>query len=431
VRGSAPEIARFSPEEHASLERLLTSDAMTRAPRLQAILKFLIDALIEGRTATLNEQNIGQEVFHLREGYSPGEDNIVRVSVRHLRTRLEEYYNTYGLNEPYVLEIPKGKYIPTLTGRTPPTTELALPLQFQSIDSASPLPEIASGKRRVTMVWILVACLLVANAISGYFLYRSAHPPGPELGMLQMLQQTGSRTLVVVTDSNLQAYRQVFQKQVSLDSYLDRSYTHFEVETAHTDPLLTRARQYVSETSDTSVTSAIIAAAILKAEPPGTAFIRHPHDVSMRDFQHENLILLGGPWINPWGQMFEERLNFRREPMSASPAQSEIHNVKPLPGEPSAFIPYQEGELTFNYAHIAVLPNMSGSGKVILVGATSLEALEAGGRFILQQESVQKLMRTYGVSSAAQLPSLDLVLEVEGIQSVPDRVWIVAQRIVH
>jgi hypothetical protein len=74
---------------------------------------------------------------------------------------------------------------------------------------------------------------------------------------------------------------------------------------------------------------------------------------------------------------------------------------------------------------------MSGSGKVILVGATSLEALEAGGRFILQQESVQKLMRTYGVSSAAQLPSLELVLEVEGIQSVPDRVWIVAQRIVH
>jgi hypothetical protein len=249
--------------------------------------------------------------------------------------------------------------------------------------------------------------------------------------MLQMLGQNGTKLLVVVTDSNLQAYRQLFEKQVPLNAYLDRSYTLAQPDAANADPLLVRARQYVAETTETSVTSAIIAAAILKAEPPGSVFIRHPHDVSMRDFQHENLILLGGPWINPWGQMFEERLNFRLVPMSSSPARSEIHNLKPLNGEPSVFSPYQQGQLTVNYARIAVLPNLSGNARVILVGSTSAEALEAGGRFIMQPDSVQELIHTYGVSSAAQLPSLELVLEVEGIQSVPDRVQIVAQRIVH
>jgi hypothetical protein len=431
VQDPAPKIPELSQEEQVSLERLLASGIMTRAPRLQAILKFLIDALVEGRTATLNEQGIGQAVFQLREGYSSGDDNIVRVSVRHLRVRLNEYYNTEGLNEKYVLEIPKGKYVPLLRSRTRPDPGPTPLLQPRVVDAAPAVLQPPARRRGISLAWILVAVLVIANAVFGYLLYRSAHTPGPELGMLQMLAQDGSRTLVVVTDSNLQAYRIIFQKQVPLNSYLDRSYTRADVDGAHADPLSVRAMEYATQTTETSVTSAIIAATILKVEAPGSAFIRHPHDVSMRDFQRDNLILLGGPWINPWGQMFEEMLNFRLVPRSTLPGQSEIHNLKPLEGEPSTFVPHQEGQLMVNYVRIAALPNMSGTGKVILVGATSAESLEAGGRFLLQQSSLQTLQRAYGVSSASLLPSFEVVLEVEGIQSVPDRVQIIAQRIVH
>jgi hypothetical protein len=348
-----------------------------------------------------------------------------------LRARLEEYYNAEGLDEQFILEIPKGKYVPVLRRRDMPEPQPSMEAQPAVIERAAFVPKLHARKKAISVPWILVAILLFINVILAYFFYRAVHVPGPELGMLQMLPQTGIRTLVVVTDSNLQEYRMVFQKQVPLDSYLDRSYTRIEENGRRSDPSLNRAMQYASLTTETSVTSAIIATAILKAEPTGTAFIRHPHDVSMRDFQHENLILLGGPWINPWGQMFEEKLNFRLEPMSSSPAQSEIHNIKPLQGEQSVYIPHHEGELSVNYARIAVLPNMSGTGKVILVGATSAEALEAGGRFILEEASLRELTSIYGASSPSQLPSLELVLEVEGIQTVPDRVRIIAQRLVH
>lgn len=428
---AVPNTVTLSPEERASLERLLSSGCITRAPRLQAILKFLIDALINGQSSTLSEQSIGVQVFSLPEGYSSGDDNIVRVSIRHLRARLEEYYRTEGLNEQYILTIPKGKYVPVLITRPAPDTWPSENSQTQAIETEPSTPQTAIERRPRSLAWmLLVAVLLLGNAILGTFLYRSTHGQGPGLGMLQVLPQAGQSTLVVVTDTNLGNHITLFQKPVTLSSYIDRSYIGADA-TSFADPMLTRAVHFSTQTTDTSVTSAIVAALILKAEPTGTAFIRHPASISLRDFQHDNIILLGGPWVNPWGQLFEGKLNFQIEHGSKPGSDSEIDNLKPRSGEPSVFLPHREGELMVNYVRIALLPNLSGNGRVILVGATSPESLEAGGEFLVQRTSLQQMMHALGVSSPAQLPFFELVLQVEGLETVPENAKIIAERIVH
>lgn len=84
--------------------------------------------------------------------------------------------------------------------------------------------------------------------------------------------------------------------------------------------------------------------------------------------------------------------------------------------------------MQINYVRIAFLPNLSNSGRVITIGATSLESLEAGGDFLVSNESIHELQRTLHARSADQLPFFEIVLEVKGLGSVPQRVRLVAQR---
>lgn len=423
-------------EERASLARLLESETMTRAPRLCAVLRYLVDAFIEGRSNEITEQSIGEAVFGKPVGYNPGDDNIVRVTLRHLRTRLEEFYRTEGKHETYILEIPKGKYIPFLVPReaghpgsgTPAAATPPRLLQALETDPAPP-PSLSS---RVGIGWLVAGALLVLSLALSYTLYRvefgNAARAGSQesSGLLQMLVQHGNQLTVVVTDSNLQAYREIFKKEVSLDSYIDRSYVRSQPNAV--DNLSAGALKYASGTTETTLTSAIVAATIQKAAAPVVVSIRHPHDLSLRDFQSGNMILLGGPWINPWGQLFEDRLNFQLVPPPDNPAGSVILNRHPQPGEPATFVPRQENGQTITYVRIAVLPNLNKSGQVVLVGANSLESLEAGGDYLISQDFLNDLLRRFQVSSLAQLPSFEVVLEVKGINAVPGNIRVVAQR---
>ena len=435
--------APISADARASIKRLLASDTILRAPRLRAVLEFIVDALFNGRGDEINEQSIGQAVFGRPAGYNQGDDNIVRVSVRHLRTRLDEYYRTEGKEETYRLEIPKGKYIPLLAPRPDGFYESVLQQGVTASESillpdvmakAQDMPKGRASGSKFGAAWILTAAFLLSTVIFGFIVFRNSRynrsvangATITQRGILQLLLQKGNAISVVVVDSNLQAYREIFKKEVTLDSYINRSYT--QLETNFANPLSSGVRRYITETADTSVTSAIVATQIQRAALPAIVSIEYPHDLSVRDFQHKDFILLGGPWINPWEQLFEEQLNFRIFPLSDDPAASEIHNVNPKSGEPKIFAPHQQNGERINYARIAVLPNLSGAGRVILVGATSGDALEAGSDFLCAPNSLQDLLRRFKCSSAAQLPSFEVVLEVKGLETVPFSTRIVALR---
>ena len=106
-----------SPDERQALARLLVSETFSHTPRLRALLSFMIEAYLDGRADDMSEQAIGQAVFKRSAGYSAGDDNIVRVTVRHLRSRLAEFYSGEGRGEEHIFVIPKGKYVPGLVLR--------------------------------------------------------------------------------------------------------------------------------------------------------------------------------------------------------------------------------------------------------------------------------------------------------------------------
>lgn len=65
--------------------------------------------------------------------------------------------------------------------------------------------------------------------------------------------------------------------------------------------------------------------------PAARMVVRHPRDVNVRQFSDDNVILLSGPFSNPWVQIFESRLNFRIE--QDAPGNVSICNASPSPAD--------------------------------------------------------------------------------------------------
>ena len=49
---------------------------------------------------TLKEYLIGTEVYERNSSYHPSEDSIVRSEARRLRSKLKEYYDSVGKDDP-------------------------------------------------------------------------------------------------------------------------------------------------------------------------------------------------------------------------------------------------------------------------------------------------------------------------------------------
>jgi hypothetical protein len=429
-------LGKATPAQRAAVQTLLRSQAFSAAPRLRAILEYLFQVLNNG-AADVTEQSIGQAVFGRPPGYNSSEDNIVRVNVRHLRTRLEEFYSSEGRDELVVLFIPKGKYVPVfMTREADPVLieSFALPEPGTSPTEASSrlesnIPvELADRPVRWSRIAAIAAVTLVAF-FSGWALRSTTISNGDRSrNILAALCSKDTRLLVIVVDSNLQAYRSIFGKQVSLNDYINRHYANEPLDS--TDPRIANALHIATDSNDTNVSSAILAADVQRSLGEVHVTIKQPRDVSMREFQDQpNIILLGGPWVNPWGQLFEKRLNFRVTPLSGVPAFSEIHNEHPRSGEPSDFTPHKDGNLSVDYVRIAVVPGFNGTGHIFLLGATSTEALEAGGNYLLSRDTLSTILREFHAKKAADLPPFELVLEVRGFDSVPGSRIIVASRV--
>jgi hypothetical protein len=98
---------------HAALDQLLASRTFSRSGQLKRILAYLRDAVPSSDPAAWSETSIGVHAFG-RKDFNPKLDTIVRVEMRRLRHKLEEYYAVEGADLPARLKFEKNAYRPYL-----------------------------------------------------------------------------------------------------------------------------------------------------------------------------------------------------------------------------------------------------------------------------------------------------------------------------
>ena len=104
----------------AQLARILASQIFKTAGRHSRLLRYVVERTLAGEGDQLKEYVLGTEVFDRPESYDPRVDSIVRVEVRRLRSRLEDYYRGPGNADNVVITIPRGSYLPSFDLRAEP-----------------------------------------------------------------------------------------------------------------------------------------------------------------------------------------------------------------------------------------------------------------------------------------------------------------------
>lgn len=109
------------------LDRILASAAFAEAERAASFLRFVVNRVLERRAGEIKESVIAVEALGRSPSFDPKSDPIVRVEARRLRDRLDSYYRREGADDPLVLSLPKGGYVPEFSDRQrmepPPSTK--------------------------------------------------------------------------------------------------------------------------------------------------------------------------------------------------------------------------------------------------------------------------------------------------------------------
>jgi hypothetical protein len=121
VSAGDPSVGAPAQEEtRQQVAHILASPSFRNAPLLQKFLEFITSASFEGRQEELGEYVIATQVFGRPSHFDPASDTIVRTQAYRLRTKLKEYYANEGNKARVIVDVPKGRYVPTFCFRTEP-----------------------------------------------------------------------------------------------------------------------------------------------------------------------------------------------------------------------------------------------------------------------------------------------------------------------
>lgn len=108
-------LARPQPSEsdiRQALRKVAQSEMFIASPRLSAFLCYIVHQALAGAGGRIKGYTIAVEALGRAADFDPRVDPIVRVEAGRLRRRLDRYYADEGADDPVVIELPLGGYVP-------------------------------------------------------------------------------------------------------------------------------------------------------------------------------------------------------------------------------------------------------------------------------------------------------------------------------
>jgi hypothetical protein len=422
-------------QHRQALTRLLESVTFHKSTRLRQLLAHLCEEEFAGRGTELREYEIGVHVFGRGKNFDPSEDSIVRASVRQLRSKLLEYYAGEGALDEWQVEIPRGSYVPTFVPRTPapPPQE---PKPEPAPAPALPHAVVPDALWRRPGVWGLAAALVFAAFLLGRWSSHPENPGGaPAHGRAQedslmryFLASTEGPIRFVPSDSVVNLVRSLTGRPLTLENYASKEFfadghPATKVNPGHWNSIVSRELMNIGDAS------IVLRAAREHPSEVERFSFRQARDLRMRDLKEGNFVFLGSAQANPWIRVFEDSLNFRIS--GPEEEAGRWQNTVPQPGEQASY-PLPPARVNaaseISYGHVALIPNQSGSGKVLMAGGNSMPDTEAAGEFILNPGSAKTIGRFFGLASLNEAPYFEVLLETRRAGSVRKVARIVAGR---
>jgi hypothetical protein len=345
-----------------------------------------------------------------------------------LRKRIDQYFAAEGSHEPVVVDIPKGNYAPVFRKRP-----------------ASPQPVTVASAPAVKhefpwKMWLPAALAVIFAAATVFFFLRTRELQRANTNMLasgatvkqfwsQIFRPTASAD-IVLDDADLGFFQEVTAHSVTLSEYFDRSYLRSLKQDAAAAKLDGNFAESLVLRRQSSYADAALLWKLAQTAGAlrGDAKIHFARDYSFRELKADNVILLGNSRSNPWIEPFESHLALRwifddslgvYYPVDANDA----------PAERGKFhVTAQNAGPHEGYATVSLLPNLSGTGKVLIISGTGGAAISAALEFLSDEASVSQLRSHLPPGKSSDFPYFEALLKVRSRSGTPKDTMIVVCR---
>jgi len=401
------------------LKQVLASPQFSSSKRYPALLQYVVENTLEGKSDLLKERTLGVEVFDRPPTYDTNTDTVVRYTAGEVRKRLQLYYHEQGRNSQIRISLPAGSYVPEfLHGQEEPeesagdagsaatsmseTRLSAVPAgEMRELESASPLTlavrtsppfagaEISPGSvprrnkfnlRR--LIWLFVMVVVVVVAFAGLRWRSRTLQPQTALDDFWGPVLHDQRTVLICTGSVVFAPDRV---SGTLTAGKDIEYPFVSMEGA----------------SAISLTSSLLRSFGVQAQ------LKSAGATPLTELRERSFILLGA-FNNQWSLRLLEPLRFHFTPEAG---ESIVDQMQPqVHWSRDRSIPYSSAD---DYALVARYRDVTTDSWVVVLAGVGRNGTEAAAEFASSPHYMQLLRDQLGKDFANR--NIEAVLKVSVI----------------
>ena len=391
------------------IERLTKSHSLHSSESLCKLLRYLAEHALDHPGIALKEYQIATEVLGRPAGFDPQSDSTVRVQAGRLRVKLAEYYAHEGIDDPILVEIPKGSYSLTFHMRTPRMG--AQPMPTLVVESkVTPVDTAPSNRGWIIAVGVLSVLLAASFTTSGILLSQRARPQTTASSPVPAAYQLFWNRFV----SGPQQPWVIF----SNGSFVGRPETGMRYFNPASD------RQAVILDHYTGVGE------VLAIHQLDRVFFLLNHSLrvkrgalfSLDDAKNNDLIFVGSPSENLTLVDIPGTREFVFQRLDSGPRKGDlaVRNVHPLAREPELFLATPASQPTVDdYAVVSLLPGLDPSRSILILAGNSTFGTQAAVEYVCREDSIKELLQRLKVSKTGDLKPFEVLLHVKIAHGVP------------
>jgi hypothetical protein len=410
-------------------QRIVDSPQFCKSPRLSQFLLYIVAKVLEGRQNEVTEQQIGVHVFGRPQGYRTVDDNIVRSYARQLRKRLSDYFASDGIEHDLRLEIPVGSYLPAFTA---PVFEKPVSAKPADVAQGGPklaslaTPAIASKSSwpRLLSLFVYSAGLIWLTCVVQSRIAAARYSTEPAQLLWKAMLQGPGDTFIVPPDAGLNLIEDLSHQPLPLAEYLKADYLDRPLPGVDAHSKSDLRSQQLTDFTNLQMVATL---ARLSEFSPAHVFLRFPRDLRFDDLKRANAVIIGSSCSNPWAVIADGTTNFR---IQCNPGMqgATVVNRKPQAGEATSYSSHWNEPIHQTYAVIAFVPNLSGYGRLLMLGGLDAAGTQAAGEALMRSEAIAPILE-HARRPDGSLAPFEVLLRSTSIQANATDTQVIASRI--
>jgi len=321
---------------------------------------------------------------------------------------LSEYYAHEGVDDPIVVEIPKGSYALTFHLRPARAgAPIAAPL---AIEPPEKKVEAPPANQRWTTLVIVLAVMLAASFITSAILLSRTRTQSVTIQPVPAAYQIFWNRFVTSPQQPWVIF--------SNGSFVGRPETGMRYFNPATDASAFILDHY------TGVGEVL---AIHQLDHVFYLFnrqlrVKRGALFSLDDAKNNDLIFVGSPSENLTLADIPGSREFVFQRLDSGPRKGDLAvlNVHPLPGEPKLFLATPAMQATVeDYAVVTLTPGLDPTRSILILAGNSTFGTQAAVEYVCREDSIKELLRRLNVSKESDLKSFEALLHVKIVHGVP------------